>query len=90
MTDKVVALEDFCAKHGLNPSDVLYMGDDLPDYAVMRRVGFPTCPWDACTEIRDISLYVSDRCGGDGCVRDVIEQVLKLHGRWRVPDVPRQ
>lgn len=80
--DKVVALEDFCARHALSPSEILYMGDDIPDLHVMRAVGFPTCPWDAAPEIQEIALYVSPFRGGDGCVRDVIEQVLKLHGKW--------
>lgn len=80
--DKVTALEEFCLVHGLKPEQVLYMGDDLPDYGVMQRVGVPTCPADASPEIRELAVYVSDRPGGDGCVRDVIEQVLRLHGKW--------
>ncbi|MGB4535879.1 MAG: 3-deoxy-D-manno-octulosonate 8-phosphate phosphatase, partial [Tenuifilaceae bacterium] len=60
----------------------LYMGDDLPDYEVMQRVGFPTCPADAAPEIVEISTYISSFGGGKGCVRDVIEQVLKLKGLW--------
>ena len=58
------------------------MGDDLPDYEVMRMVGFPTCPADAVTEIKQISKYISYLDGGDGCVRDIIEQVLRLHNKW--------
>lgn len=80
--DKEEALEDFCLCRSLSPEEVLYMGDDLPDYGVMRRVGFPTCPWDAAPEIREISVYISRYGGGEGCVRDVVEQVLKLHGKW--------
>jgi len=80
--DKVTALEEFCLVRGLKPEQVLYMGDDLPDYGVMQRVGVPTCPADASPEIRELAVYVSDRPGGDGCVRDVIEQVLRLHGKW--------
>ena len=62
------------------------MGDDLPDYPVMKEVGFPTCPSDAVEEIKSISKYISDKTGGEGCVRDVIEQVLRLQGRWMEPD----
>lgn len=82
VTDKVEALEDFRYKYGLEQSDILFMGDDLPDYEVMIRVGFPTCPADAAPEIIAISSYVSAFSGGKGCVRDVIEQVLKLKGLW--------
>ncbi len=58
------------------------MGDDLPDYEVMRRVAIPACPHDAANEIIHISQYISPLKGGEGCVRDVIEKVLKLHGKW--------
>ena len=68
------------------PENILYMGDDLPDYLVMKEVGFPTCPSDAVEEIKSISVYISDKAGGEGCVRDVIEQVLRLQGRWMEPD----
>lgn len=83
-TDKVEALEDFRYKYGFELSEILYMGDDLPDYEVMQRVGFPTCPSDAATEIIGISSYISSYGGGKGCVRDVIEQVLKLKGVWLI------
>lgn len=74
--------EDFVYKYGLNSENVLYMGDDLPDYEVMKMVGFPTCPADAVTEIKQISKYISNLNGGEGCVRDIIEQVLRLHNKW--------
>ncbi len=61
---------------------ILYMGDDLPDYPVMREVGLATCPQDAVKEIKEISHYVSHKNGGKGCVRDIIEQVLKVQGKW--------
>ena len=83
-TDKVGALEDFRFKYGLELSDILFMGDDLPDWEVMQRVGFPTCPADAAPEIIAISAYVSSYGGGKGCVRDIIEQVLKLKGLWLI------
>jgi len=75
-------LEDFLCKYQLDPSTILYMGDDLPDYEVMTRVGFPTCPANSVVEIKLISKYISNIDGGEGCVRDVIEQVLRLHGKW--------
>jgi 3-deoxy-D-manno-octulosonate 8-phosphate phosphatase (KDO 8-P phosphatase) len=58
------------------------MGDDIPDFKVMKRVGVPVCPADAVEEIKDISIYISDKTGGHGCVRDIIEQVLKVQGKW--------
>ena len=79
---KVKVYEELLQKLGLAPHEVVYMGDDIPDYEVMKRVGCPCCPADACPEIRDISLYVSHRKGGHGCGRDVVEQVLRAQGKW--------
>ena len=84
--DKLKDMKDFLSKNGLEPGDILYMGDDLPDYPAMKEVGFPTCPSDAVEEIKSISMYISDKPGGEGCVRDVIEQVLRLHGKWMESD----
>ena len=84
--DKVDDLQDFLSKYGLKKSNILYMGDDLPDYLVMKEVGFPTCPSDAVEEIKSISMYISDKAGGEGCVRDIIEQVMRLQGKWMEPD----
>ncbi len=80
--DKIKALDAFLTAHGLQPAEILYMGDDLPDYEVMKKAGFPACPADAAEEIKQISLYTSYKKGGEGCVRDVIEQVLRLQGKW--------
>lgn len=80
--DKIAAFNDLKAKYELDPGKILYMGDDLPDYPVMRKVGFPACPADAVREIQEVARYVSPRKGGDGCVRDVIEKVLRLRGNW--------
>ena len=74
--------EDFIFKYSLTADDVLYMGDDIPDYEVMLKTGVPCCPSDAVDEIKSVSHYISPFAGGQGCVRDVIEQVLRLHGRW--------
>jgi 3-deoxy-D-manno-octulosonate 8-phosphate phosphatase (KDO 8-P phosphatase) len=79
---KTAAFDDFLAKYHLTPSDILFMGDDLPDYEVMKKAGLPACPADAAEEIRQLSLYISPVKGGEGCVRDIIEQVMKLHGKW--------
>lgn len=72
----------FLEKHGLNADEVLFMGDDIPDFEVMKQAGVPACPSDADSEIRQVAVYISDRKGGEGCVRDVIEQVLRLHDNW--------
>lgn len=79
---KTEKLQQLLDKYNLTLEEVLYMGDDIPDYEVMKMVGLPCCPRDAAPEIRDISLYVSHKDGGQGCVRDVIEQVLKAQGKW--------
>ncbi len=83
-TDKLQDYEDFRFKYQLNHENILYMGDDLPDYEIMKKVGIPTCPSDAVEEIKQISSYISDKNGGHGCVRDVIEQVLRLHNKWMI------
>lgn len=79
---KIETYDVFLADSGLSDEEVLYMGDDIPDYEVMKRVGCPCCPKDACSDIREISLYVSPYNGGYGCGRDVIEQVLRTQGLW--------
>jgi len=80
--DKVQPLSDFMDKVGITPDQVLYMGDDLIDYKVMSFVGFPCCPTDAVHEIKEISLYISDKKGGEGCVRDIVEQVMRAQDTW--------
>jgi len=84
--NKVIDFNTFIKKHNLNKSDVLFMGDDIPDFEVMKEAGIPVCPSDADSEIKQVSSYISDKKGGEGCVRDVIEQVLRLHNNWMNPD----
>ena len=79
---KIATYDEFLHKYGLCDDEIMYMGDDIPDTEIMRRVGCPVCPKDACSEIRDVSLYVSHLRGGYGCGRDVIEQVLRAQGKW--------
>lgn len=79
---KIEILEQYLQKHNVALENVLYMGDDLPDYEVMKKAGLPVCPQDAVPEIKSISKYISHKEGGKGCVRDVIEQVLKVHNKW--------
>ena len=79
---KLTYLEDFLNKYNLDSSEVLFMGDDIPDLQIMKAVGVPVCPSDADSEIKKAAVYVSDKKGGEGCARDVIEQVLRLHDKW--------
>ena len=79
---KVEKYREFLNQYQLTDEEVMYMGDDIPDLEIMRIVGCPVCPKDACPEIKEVSLYVSDRKGGYGCGRDVIEQVLRAQGKW--------
>lgn len=74
--------EDFLKDKQLLPEQVLYVGDDIPDYDVMRLAGVAACPADAAEEIKTVADYISHKNGGCGCVRDVIEQVLRLQGQW--------
>jgi len=84
--NKVNDFNTFLKKHNLNKSDVIFMGDDIPDFEVMKEAGIPVCPSDADSEIKQVSSYISDKKGGEGCVRDIIEQVLRLHNNWMNPD----
>ncbi len=79
---KIHQFREWMELRGLQPEEVLYMGDDIPDYEVMQACGCPCAPKDAAPEIRQLARYVSDKTGGNGCVRDVIEQVLKAQGKW--------
>ena len=79
---KINVFRDWCAQIEVQPQDVLYMGDDIPDFEVMKECGLPVCPADADAEIKAIATYVSHLPGGCGCVRDVIEQVLKAQNHW--------
>ena len=80
--DKIKTYEHFLTVNGLADAEVLCMGDDLPDYPMLRRAGVSACPADAAVEIKAMVDYVSPFAGGHGCVRDVIEQVMRLHGKW--------
>ncbi|WP_418263412.1 KdsC family phosphatase [Flavobacterium faecale] len=80
--DKVETFEEYTELYNINPEQVLYMGDDIPDYHVMKLVGLATCPQDASPEIKGISKYISHKNGGKGAVREVIEQVMKVQGKW--------
>jgi len=82
--NKVETFKEYTELYHIQPEKVLYMGDDIPDYHVMQLVGLPSCPQDASPEIKAISKYISHKNGGKGAVRDVIEQVMKVQGKWNV------
>lgn len=82
--NKTEILETYLKDKNVKRENTLYMGDDLPDYYIMQEVGLATCPQDAVPEIKAISKYVSHKKGGKGCVRDVLEQVMKVQGKWLV------
>lgn len=84
--NKLLEFDRLVSKYNLNCENIIYMGDDIPDYLVMKKVGIPSCPADAADEIKEISLYVSPKKGGEGCVRDITEQVLRAKGIWMDDD----
>lgn len=85
--DKTESLKDFMGKTGIDAQHILFMGDDLVDYKIMTEVGIPVCPKDAVADIKAISKYISDKNGGEGCVRDVIEQTLRAQNKWFSKDM---
>lgn len=82
VTDKQKSFQEFLEKNELKADEVLFMGDDIPDMEVMKEAGSAACPYDAVHEIRSICAFVSDKKGGEGCVRDAIEQTLRAQGLW--------
>jgi 3-deoxy-D-manno-octulosonate 8-phosphate phosphatase (KDO 8-P phosphatase) len=86
VSDKTKTFNQYLHDHNLSAGEVLYMGDDIPDYPVMKMCGLAVCPSDAAEEIKAISAYISPFNGGKGCVRDIIEQVLKVQDKWMDQD----
>lgn len=83
---KLEIFRKWMSENGLDPSEVLYMGDDIPDLKCLREAGLPCCPHDAASEVRMTAIYVSPFGGGYGCGRDVLEQVMKSQGKWLSDD----
>ena len=79
---KVLKLKEYMKENGLKPEEIVFMGDDIPDINVMKEVGLPACPADAVPEVKAISKFVSEKAGGKGAVRDLIERTLKAQGKW--------
>ena len=81
---KIEAYQDFLDSYNLKPGEILYVGDDVPDIPVMEQVGLSCCPSDAVSDVKAMVDYVSHKKGGEGCVREIIEQVLRVQGKWRL------
>ena len=79
---KKIVFSKWLQQESLDASEVIYVGDDIPDLEVMKMCGCPCCPSDACEEIKENSVYVSPIAGGMGCVRDIVEQVLRVQSKW--------
>ena len=84
--NKISEFRDFIQKTGLVIDEICYVGDDIPDFEIMQIAGLPACPADAVPEIKKISRYISPKAGGMGVGRDIIEQVLKVQGKWMQDD----
>ncbi len=84
-SQKIKAFQEYLDRYNTPREHILYMGDDMPDYPIMERVGMPTCPNDAVSDIKSVSKYISPYKGGKGCVRDVLEQVMKVQEKWKIP-----
>ena len=81
---KTEAYQDLLDNYDLDPETILYLGDDVPDIPVMEKVGLGCCPADAVSDVKAMADYVSHKNGGEGCVREIIEQVLRVQGKWRL------
>ncbi len=81
-SDKLTIFNKYLSDNQITPEQVLFMGDDIPDFPLMEQAGIGCCPADAAEEIKKVARYISHLKGGDGCARDVIEQVLKIQGKW--------
>jgi 3-deoxy-D-manno-octulosonate 8-phosphate phosphatase (KDO 8-P phosphatase) len=85
-TRKIDVYEDIKRRHQLKDDEILYMGDDIPDYKVLEQAGVSTCPQDAVADIKQLVDYQSPLDGGKGCVRDVVEQTLRVQNKWMLPE----
>jgi 3-deoxy-D-manno-octulosonate 8-phosphate phosphatase (KDO 8-P phosphatase) len=85
-SDKWEAFDELKLTYNLNDQEIAYMGDDIPDYEIMSTIGLPACPNDAATEIKEIAQYISPIPGGKGCVRDLIEKIMRAQNKWFNPE----
>ena len=84
ITDKRTLVLQYMKDHQLQKEGTLFMGDDIPDYVVMKEAGLAVAPADAAEEIKKVAAYITSKKGGKGCVREVIEKVLRLNGHWEL------
>ena len=82
--NKIKQYEELLSKYQLDPANIIYMGDDIPDIPVMKKVGISCCPADAVSDVKKVANIVSNKTGGEGCVRKIIEEILRLQGNWTV------
>ena len=82
--NKLPLLKQFIKEYNLNKKEIIYMGDDIPDIDCLKYVGLSCCPFDAVNEVKEICNYISHKKGGEGCVRDIIEQTLKVSKKWNL------
>ena len=82
LDSKLEVYSNYLIQNDLTPDQVLFMGDDIPDLQIMKLAGLAVCPLDAVEEIKAISHYISSKNGGEGCVRDIVEKVLKIQNLW--------
>ena len=80
--DKMEQFREFCAKYALEPEEIMYFGDDLPDVELLQAAGCGVCPSDAVEEAKAAADIISTKPGGKGCIREVIENTLKAQGKW--------
>lgn len=80
--DKYEVYSNYVKKNKLEKHEIIFVGDDIPDYKLMKEAGLSACPADAAEEIKSVADYISPLKGGEGCVRDIIEQTLKVQGKW--------
>ncbi len=80
--NKLDSYRDLMDNHELNPEEILYVGDDIPDIPIMKKVGLSCCPADAVSDVKTVVKYISHKNGGQGCVREIIEQVLRVQEKW--------
>jgi len=81
-SSKLATYKEWRDMHGLNDDEIMYMGDDMPDLPILKTVGLPVCPADACIDVKEVCRYISPYSGGNSCVRDVMEQVLRAQDNW--------
>lgn len=84
LTEKTAAFAEYLSLKNLKKEEILYVGDDLPDLAIFPLVGISCCPYDACKDVLKKADYISPKKGGQGCVRDIVERVMRIQNKWPI------